>query len=158
MNPEFLKTYNALKNDILRLAYSYTKNLSDAEDITQEVFIKLYKNFSSFKNAEHLKKWCIKTTINQCKNLFFSSWKKKINYITNKEEYPYYDNNNHDDLLDALFKLRKKYRLVIILYYYHGFKINEIAQILNIKESTIKTHLKRARAELKEILKEEHDA
>ena len=136
MNTEFIRTYNNLKNDIYRLALSYTKNRSDAEDITQEVFIKVYKNYSFFKDEEHLKKWCIKVTINKCKNLFFSSWKKKISYITSKEENNCYssDNTSLDNLLEAIFKLRKKYRLVIFLYYYQGFKIKEIANILHIRE------------------------
>ena len=155
MANDFIKIYHLIKNDLLRLAYSYTKNLSDAEDIIQEVFIKLYENFSKFNDEDHLKKWCIKVTINKCKNLYFSSWQRKIKYLTkideNKSSLILPENN----LLTAILELPKKYRIVIILYYYNGYKIKEISQILKIKETTIKTQLKRAKNKLEIILKEE---
>ena len=74
MDIEFQRIYNLIKNDIIRLAYAYTKNISDSEDITQEVFIKLYENMNKFINEtdENVKKWCIKVTVNKCKNLFIS--------------------------------------------------------------------------------------
>ena len=154
MNTDFIKIYHLLKNDILRLAFSYTKNISDAEDITQEVFIKLYENFSKFKTEEHLKKWCIKVTINKCKNLFLSSWKKKICYLNEKNENKNYTNFpvKKDEVLNAILELPPKYRIIIILYYYNGYKIHEIAELLKMKETTIKTRLKRAKSKLEQVL------
>ena len=157
MNTQFIQMYHLIKNDVFRLAYSYTKNLSDAEDITQDVFIKLYENFSKFNDEDHLKKWCVKVTINKCKNLFLSSWKKKVSYITEKEENEIYQNDEIDsnNILKAILQLPKKYRIVIVLYYYNGYKITEISKILGINESTIKTRLKRAKSKLEIILNEE---
>lgn len=157
MDTQFIKVYHALKNDILRVAFSFTKNLTDAEDITQEVFVKLYENFAKFEDEEYMKKWCVKVTINKCKNLFFSAWKKKISYITEKEENKSYESftDNSNNVLDAILKLAKKYRIVIILYYYEGYKIKEIASILKVNESTIKTRLQRAKNQLQNILNEE---
>ena len=160
MDIEFQRIYNLIKNDIIRLAYAYTKNISDSEDITQEVFIKLYENMNKFINEtdENIKKWCIKVTINKCKNLFFSSWKKKVrllfefndNRFTNKKQIK-------EDLNDYLFKLPDKYRVVLVLYFYEGYKIQEIANILSKKESTIKQQLKRGKEQLGKLLKEEED-
>ncbi len=157
MDTQFIEIYNLLKNDILRLAFSFTRNLSDAEDVTQEVFIKLYDNFSKFNDIEHIKKWCIKVTINKCKNLFLSAWKKKISFLTAKEENQVYQNPIEDsnNILDALLRLPKKYRILIVLYYYEGFKVKEISTILNTNESTIRTRLQRAKNQLKNILNEE---
>ncbi len=157
MDNEFIRIYHVYKNDILRLAYSYTKNLSDAEDITQEVFIKLYDNFNKFSDEEYMKKWCIRVTINKCKNLVLSSWHKKISFITEKEENTVScEKSDSSDILNALFKLSPKYRIVIILHYYSGYKVKEIADILKIKESAVKTRLKRGREKLQEIIRKEN--
>lgn len=157
MDKEFVEIFKLFKNDVFRLAFSYTKNLADTEDITQEVFVKLYNNFYLFKNEEHLKKWLMRVTINQCKTLFLSAWKRKILPITDQEENTFYETLEieNNEILDAILKLPKKYRLVIHLYYYENYKISEITGILNIKETTIQTQLSRARSLLKDLLKEE---
>lgn len=153
----FIEIYDLYKDDIFRLAYSYTKCIPDAEDIVQEVFVKLYKNINNFEDINHIKKWCIKVTVNSCKNLFLSSWKKKKFFLTDKNENLYGANYLFDknEVLDILLKLPKKQRLIIYLYYYEGYKINEISEILKTNKSTIKTNLFRGRDKLKNILKEE---
>ncbi len=157
MDNEFIRIYHLFKNDILRLSYSYTKNLSDAEDITQEVFINLYDNFNKFSDEEYMKKWCIKVAINKCKNLSLSAWHKKISFITEKEENTIpCKRDDSSDILNALFRFSPKYRVVIILHYYNGYKVKEIADILKIKESAVKTRLKRGREKLQEIIGKEN--
>ena len=153
MNLEFVEVFDKFKNDIYRLVYSYTKNKYDADDITQNVFIKLYNNFSKFNNGEHIKKWLIMVAINESKNHFLSAWKKKIFPITKEIEDNLTVIAKEDETLSAVLNLPKKYRIVIHLYYYEGYKINEIANILKEKETTIQTRLSRARATLKEMLK-----
>ncbi len=157
MDTQFIEIYHTIKNDIFRLAYSYTKNLLDAEDITQDVFIKLYENLPKFNDNEHIKKWCIKITINKCKNLFLSSWKKKIRIITEKDENNVFEDNSSafDEVINALFSLSKDYRILIVLYYYEGYKVKEISKLLKVNESTIRTRLQRARNQLQILLKEE---
>lgn len=156
MDKEFVEIFKLFKNDVFRLAFSYTKNIADTEDITQEVFVKLYNNFYLFKNEKYLKKWLMRVTINQCKTLFLSAWKRKILPMTDQEENTFYETSEieNNEILDAILKLPKKYRLVIHLYYYEDYKISEIAGILNIKETTIQTQLSRARSLLKDLLKE----
>lgn len=153
MDKDFIDLFNLYKNDIYRLAFSYIGNYSDADDITQSVFIKLYKNISKFDNKISVKKWLFKVTINECKSLFLSSWYKKIRPLTNKEDVIY--ENKDDSILDALLQLPRKYRLVIYFYYYEEYKIKEIAKILKMNENTIKTNLRRAKEMLKKILKED---
>lgn len=156
MDKEFVEIFKLFKNDVFRLAFSYTKNIADTEDITQEVFVKLYNNFYLFKNEKYLKKWLMRVTINQCKTLFLSAWKRKILPMTDQEENTFYETSEieNNEILDSILKLPKKYRLVIHLYYYEDYKISEIAGILNIKETTIQTQLSRARSLLKDLLKE----
>lgn len=154
MEEEFIYLFNLFKNDIYRLAYSYTGNYGDADDVTQAVFIKLYKRIDKFDSEINVKKWLIKVTINECKTLFLSSWKKRIVPLTEKEENISLKENDNSILL-GIMELPKKYRLVIFLYYYENFKIKEIANILKKNENTVKTNLARARVLLKDILKEE---
>ena len=102
---KFRNIYNLYKNDLFRLAISYTKNVSDAEDVIQEVFIKLYKNITDLHNDEHIKYWLIVTTINTCKNLNKSYWKRNIRSIN---EIDVSKELNNNEILDELFKLPNK--------------------------------------------------
>jgi len=156
MDNQFVKIFNLYKNDIYRLAYSYTRNKADADDITQKTFIKLHKNLDQIaSNEDNIRKWCFKVAINECKDLFLSAWKRKMFPITNKEENQAITIKNNDSVLDdALELLSKKDRLIIHLYYYEDCKVSDIASFLNIKVGAVKTRLSRARKELKKILKE----
>lgn len=153
MDKEFIDLFNLYKNDIYRLAFSYTGNYSDADDITQSVFIKLYKNINKFDNEISVKKWLIKVSINECKSLFLSSWYKRIIPLSEKEDIIY--ENKDDNILEGLLQLPRKYRLVIYFYYYEEYKIKEISKMLKMNENTVKTNLRRAKEMLKKILKEE---
>ena len=153
MKEDFLYYYNLYKNDILRFAFSYTKKVSDAEDITQSVFIKLYKNIDNFKDANHIKRWCYKVAINECKNLSLSFWKKRVINIEDDNEYYEKIEKGAEELNEAIDKLSKTERIIIYLYYYEGYKVKEIAEILKKNSSTIQTKLTRARNKLRIILK-----
>ena len=155
MDKKFIRIFNLYKNDIYRLAYSYTKNISDSDDITQNTFIKLYNHIDILHNQDQdIKKWLIKVAINECKTFLLSSWKKKNIAFTEKEENTLSTTLPNNDLLEAILQLPKKYRTIIFLYYYEDYKIKEISEILNLSVTNIQTILSRARKKLKEILKE----
>lgn len=156
METRFIEIFTLWKNDVYRLAYSYTKNIQDTEDIVQNVFIKLYKHpLILNKDNIEVKKWLLKVTVNECKNLIISSWKKKIIPLTEKEVNKEIITFDEDSIMPELLKLPRKYRLVIYLYYYELYKLKEIAQILNISETNARTILARAREKLKIILEGE---
>ena len=156
MDEQYLRIFNLYKNDIYRLAYSYTKNTAESDDIVQNVFVKLYKKQKILNNSDiEIKKWLIKVTINNCKTLFLSSWRKKIVSLSEKEENLVTSKNYDNNLLDEINKLSKNERLAIFLYYYENYKINEISSILKKSETNIQTILYRARNKLKNIIKEE---
>ncbi len=154
MDNQFLRIFNLYKNDIYRLAYSITKNTYDTDDIVQTVFIKLYNNKIINKDDKEIKRWLIKVTINECKTIFLSSWKRRIVSLTEKHENIKYEKDN-DNLLNEINKLSKKERIVIFLYYYEGYKVKEIANLLGKSETNIQTILYRARKSLKDLLEEE---
>lgn len=155
MDKEFIRYYNLYKDDILRLALSYTKRINDAEDIMQNVFVKLYKNINNI-DEDKVKKWCIKVTINECRDFFKSFWIKNI-FIKDEILSNMCCDEKIIDLKDKLFNLPAKYRIVIYLYYYEGYKTNEIAEILKENVSTIQTRLTRGKQKLKNFLKEEQN-
>ena len=152
---EFDNIYEQYKNMVYRLAISYLKNPIDAEDIVQNVFLKLHKNLSKFDSEEYLKNWLIKVTINECKTNLLSFYKRKVRLFINDEEESIKDNTKNKEVMNSIFLLPKQDRLIIHLYYYENYKVKEIAKILNMKENAVKQRLFRDREKLKDILKEE---
>lgn len=138
---------------VYRLAYARTGNRQDADEIYQEVFLRYIRKKPDFQNIVHKKAWFLKVTVN-CANSFWSSpWKRfsepLSDDLVSEEKEP------AADLADALKKLPPHYREVIHLFYYEELSTEEIGRILRRKTSTVRTQLTRARAILKEILKEE---
>lgn len=151
---DFNTIYETYKNNIYHLALSYTKNRSDAEDIVVNTFIKLYKNMSKIQDDTHLRYWLYKVAINECKTLSISFWKKNVLFFKENEEGNIKAEVSEDGLLEELEKLPKLDRIVIHLFYYENYKIEEIATILRKSPASIKTRLHRARITLKTIIKE----
>ena len=158
MEEQFIKIYNLYKDDVFRLAYSYSNNIYDSDDILQNVFIKLYKhqNIFNLPNLE-IKKWLFRVTINECKNNLLTFWKKSVHYITKQEVNSYSELIKDNEVINAVMKLDSKKRLIVYLYYYEGYKIKEISKMLNKTETNIQTILSRARIELKNILGDENN-
>lgn len=156
INKKFLELYNLYSNDVLRLAFSFTKSIYESEDITQLVFIKLFKELKKRNNKEYSKKWLLKVTANECKNNFKIAWKRKVvlrdEVLQNQVDLR--ETLKNDELSDALLKLSAKYRNVIYLHYYEEYKIDEISEIWNLKPSNVKTLLSRGREKMKKILEE----
>ncbi len=147
--------YEKYKNTVYYLAISYLKNIDDAEDIVQNVFLKLYRNLNKINSELYLKNWLIVVTINECKSNLISSWKRKVRRFIDNEEDKIPAKNRDDELLNSIFLLPKKDRLIVHLYYYENYKVKEIANLLRVKETTVKQRLARSREKLKDILGEE---
>ena len=131
---------------VYRLALARTRNKEDAEDVFQDVFYKLSKKTPEFENKNHEKAWLIRVTINLSKNLFSSSWMRKM--ISLEDEIKFEEECEQEVYFEVL-SLPVKYRTAIHLFYYEGFTIKEIASILNLNENTVKTRLSRAKEKLK---------
>lgn len=158
MEHKFKEIFDSYKNDIYRLSFSYTKSTSDSDDIVQKVFIKLYRHpqILNQKNTE-IKKWLMKVTINECKTFLLSPWKNKIVAFTEKEAHREEKMSFDNQLLNVIMELPPKYRLMIYLYYYEGYKGKEIATLLKRSETNVQTRLSRAREKLKIILERDFE-
>jgi len=147
---------------LIRLAFSYVKNWSTAEDIVQEVFVTYYQKSDQFEKRSSIRTYLAKITVNKCHD-HLRSWKNKIPFYTNllmgqslsnqdSPEKLVINKDKNDRLIQEILDMSIKYREVILLFYYQEFTILEISNILNISENTIKTRLSRAKAILKSKL------
>lgn len=131
---------------VYKVALSQLKNPEDAQDIFQDVFVKLVRSEKIIKDEEHLKAWLIRVTINACKDFFknrYNMYKQELVVdIPVEAETP-------GDVYYAVQKLDVKYRTIIHLFYYEQYSIREISELLDINESTVKTRLARGREKIK---------
>lgn len=141
-------------NTIYRIAVSYTKTPADADDIVQQTFVKLLSKKETFTDEEHEKRWLIRVCINECNSFFSSFWRKNMDSFDSLEAEPVFSEQKDTELYEAIKQLPTKCRSVIYLFYYEGYSTKEIAEILRMKEATVRTRLVRARKLLKEQLRE----
>lgn len=135
---------------VFRLCLLYLKNRADAEDAFQNIFMKLFEKDLNFNDEEHLKAWLIKCTTNHCKNTLTSYW-NRFRVSIDDIVLPIVD-KQEGELVRYVMKLPLKYKSVIYLYYYEGYSTLEISKILDIKDATVRAHLKRGRELLKKDL------
>lgn len=133
---------------VFRLAYSYTGSCEDAEDISQDVFLKLYQSNKRFNDDEHMKAWLLRVTVNAAKALLRSSWRKRRADLL-CDDVPCYQDAANRELFDCVMRLAPKYKAVIYMYYYEDYPVKEIARIMKISETAVTTRLGRGREQLK---------
>ena len=139
---------------ILRISYMYLKQTHSAEDICQDVFLKLLSGNLEFTSREHEKSWIIRTTINACKDhLRTDFWRRAVDLEGALEiESP---EKPDSELLDLVMMLPKNYRVSIYLHYYEGYQVNEIASILGKSPNTVSAYLYRGRSKLRIMIENE---
>ena len=150
---EFSEYVEKYIDTVYRVAFSMLKNPHDADDVTQGVFLKLYTARGEFQSEAHVKNWLVKVTVNTCRNVFRTPWRK----VEDIEEYAQtlaFETPEQSDLFLAVNSLDRKYRIAVHLYYFEGYSVKEIGEILGVSENTVSTRLARARGKLKAILTE----
>lgn len=141
---------------ILRISYQYLKQTCDAEDICQSVFLKYLTANLRFQSPEHEKAWIIRTTINACKDHLKSAFFRRTAPLEEAEAIAAAPVQVPDtDLLAAMKRLPRNYRISIYLYYYEGYSAREIGTMLGKNEATINQYLSRGRRKLRTYLTEE---
>lgn len=145
---------NKFGNDILRLAYSYMKSRDDAEDIVQEVLIRFMQSAKQFTDEKHVKAWLLFVAANLCKDRLKSSQRKREVAIPEGYDVAVSEVREEDsDIGQMVSSLPDKYRVVIHLYYYEEYSTKEIAEIIQKKEATVRSLLKRGREKLEKMMK-----
>lgn len=144
--------FQKYKDDVYRLAVSYTKSRQDAEDVCQNVFLKLMRQQNIDPGKE--KSWLMQVTANECRSLLRSHWWRTT---VPMEEALTISGPETSSISSALMRLDPKYRVVIYLHYYEGSSTAEIAKLLKLSQSAITTRLSRARRELKNLIEEDSE-
>lgn len=164
---------------LFKLSFIRLQNVQDAEDVVQEVFYQYVRNTQPFQDAEHEKAWLLKVTMNACRKVWRSAWRRHhIDWRDAVEgrdeawqesidreaesaapgpEEAAFRMEDRRRLMDAVMALPIKYRDVIHLFYYEELSVKEIARITGRVESTVTSQLTRGRELLKKSLKEEYD-
>lgn len=142
-------------NSVLRLAYSYLHNMSDAEEILQETLIRYLQTAPEFENSAHEKAWLMKVAANLSKNRIDYNQRRATDEL--KEELLAQDQEDLSFVWEAVKALPEQYREAIHLFYYEGYSTAQIARILTRKESSVRSDLRRGREKLKLVLKEAYD-
>ncbi len=144
----FREIYDLYADSVYRLCISYMKNGPDAEDVMQETFLKFYQRESLIQPKEEAKAWLFVTAANGCKNLLKHWWRKRED-IEDYSELIGKEDEKKVEFFSLLMELPVKYRVVVYLYYYEGYNSRQISEMMKKPESTVRTHLKKA----KEILR-----
>lgn len=142
-------------NRILRLAYSYLHNMSDAEEVLQDTLIQYLKTAPELKSEEHRKAWLLHVAGNLSKNRIRYNKVRCADELS--ETLAAEEREDLSFVWEAVKVLPEKYREVIHLFYYEGYRTKQIAEILNRKETTVRSDLLRGREQLRTILKEAYD-
>lgn len=159
-NEQFEKLYALYADDVLRMAYFYLADKHKAEDVCQDVFVKLYTHGATIAPGKE-KAWLLRVTVNSCRDLWRSAWLKRVVLgAPTLEMIPAQDDDiekreEKEELMRAVQKLPTSFREAVLLHYYQGLGIAEIAKILDLPEGTISSRLSRARKKLEILLKEE---
>ena len=144
------------ERDLLRLCCVYLRDISLAEDAVQETFIKAYKGLHTFRGESGEKTWLYRIAINACKDMRRGSWFRVVSREVNLDELQIPARGPEDArsaLAEEIMRLPRKYREVIVLYYYEDMKLAEIAKAIGVSAMTVSRRIDKARNLLKDLLK-----
>lgn len=142
------------KNNIYAVAFNICKNKYDAEDVVQDTFIQYLSHKKDFQSEQHIRAWIIRVAINKAKNKNNLFFRRNSLPLEDYMETLTFESDESYELFEAVMKLPEKYRIVIHLFYYEDYSVQEIADILKITQSNVKVRLSRGRLSLRKTLKE----
>lgn len=142
----FEEAYDAYSGAVYRLAMVYLGRRADAEDVTQEAFLRLLYRAPDFAGEDHKKRWLLQVTANLCRDQLRGFWRKRV---TELEDTLPTAGPEELEALNTVMSLPEKYKLPIHLHYYEGYSVAEIAGIMKLGQSAVKMRLKRGRELLK---------
>ncbi len=136
------------------MAFSVCKNTQDAEDVVQDTFIQYWAQKKEFVSEQHIRAWLIRVAINKAKNKVNTFFRKNTLPLEDYMQTLTFESEESSGLFEAVMGLPEKYRIVIHLFYYEDYSVNEIADILKLTQGNVKVRLSRGRMLLRNTLKE----
>lgn len=149
------KLIERYQNNLFIVAFNVCKNVQDAEDVIQDTFIQYHANKKDYESEQHIRAWLIRIAINKAKNVNRTFWRQNKVSLEEYMETLTFETPESENLFETVMKLPDKFRIVIHLFYYEDYSIQQIANILQISQGNVKVRLSRGRTLLKEVLKEE---
>ena len=151
----FVQLVDQYKDQVLRMCFLSLCDKTLAEDAVQETFLKVYRTMESFRGESSVKTWIMKIAMHTCYDMNHSGWFRFMNRKVTPDMFhgkAASESQDNAELVEAVMKLPFRLREVILLYYYQGMNVNEIADALNISHSAVSDRLKRGREKLKNML------
>jgi len=152
---DFGQIYHAHADAVYRVCMMYLKNVHDAEDATQETFVKLIKKRPDLASQEHQKAWLIVTAGNICKNKLRNRKVRSLFLQNTAKRDTYTDTPLQDETLQLILGLPPNIKMSLYLYYYEGYSSHQIADLMGKSDAAVRKYLQQGRQALKETLKEE---
>lgn len=153
---EAARLVEAHSQAVYRLAYARTGSREDAEDITQETFLRLVRAAPVFRDEAHCRAWLLHVAMNCTRSLFRRPWCRRDLPLEEAANAAAPD-GERGDVLEAVLALPEQYRAPVHLFYYEDLPVEEIAKILGLREGAVRTRLSRARGMLRDMLKEDEE-
>ncbi|MHA5220838.1 RNA polymerase sigma factor [Dysosmobacter sp. Phy] len=150
---EFHRAAERYLDMVYRIALNYFRHPQDAEDAAQEAMLRLWRADTDFEGEEHLRHFLVRVTLNVCRDFSRSPWRKRTVPLESCRE-PAFSTPERWELYQAVMALPAKYRLPLYLYYFEGYAVAEVGELMGLNPSTVQTRLARARAKLKQELEE----
>ena len=144
---------------VFSAAFSICRNREDADDVVQDTFLKYYARPIEFADEEHLNAWLLRVAINRAKDVSGAFWRRnRVSWESYMDELEFVQPEDRS-LFEAVMRLPEKYRIVIHLFYYEDYSVEEISAVLHRRSGTVKSQLSRGRKLLKSMLTEDekHD-
>lgn len=151
---ELTEIIDRYQTTVFGLALAKTGSRADADDVFQEVFLAYYQSGKTFRDEEHRKAWLLRTTLNLCRRVTQSSWRKKTVPLSQREDAPVrFQEPEENRVWQALCGLEETYRLPLYLFYFQELSTREIARALSIRPGAVRMRLTRGREQLRQALK-----
>lgn len=153
---EILELYDKYYDMVWRICFMQLGNIQDAYDGTQETFIRLMGYSKPFHDKEHEKAWMIRTAVNYCKDILKSAWRKNQIHVDLTEIMKNDSMTDaYNEVFETMMELPEMYRVILYLYYYEGYSLKEIASIIKVNASTVRSRFSKAKQLMKTYLEDE---
>lgn len=152
---EYRAAVQRYRDMVWRVALNACRQTQDAEDVVQDVFLKLYTTRREFAGEEHLKHWLLRVTVNRCRTLLACPWRtRRADAVPDAPDPAQALDAGQRALYEAVRAMPPGQRVALYLYYFEGYSTAEIAQLLHLRQTAVTTRLHRARTRLRALLEE----